>query len=228
MLYSLLLSVRAIRDSRIVFQRMRSYAIYACAVTIRIVACFTILASTYKFDFPPFMVLIIALLNLGAVIPMSMDCTLPSNKPNSWNFSEVFVYAIAYGLHLTASTIVLFVIMLETSFFEDKFGARLHGVDPSTRPEPNHRDIHMIIYLQVALITQALVFVTRSHGFFFLEKPSFGLVFAFIVSQSISSIIAAYADWGFAGVHSVSGTWILIVWAWVGDFATFSAYVRRC
>jgi H+-transporting ATPase len=41
---------------------MRNYAIYACAVTIRIVVSFSILAFAWKFNFPPFMVLIIAIL----------------------------------------------------------------------------------------------------------------------------------------------------------------------
>jgi H+-transporting ATPase len=54
--------VHAIRQSRIIFHRMRNYAIYACFVTIRIVVTFAVLAFTYKFDFSPFMVLVIALL----------------------------------------------------------------------------------------------------------------------------------------------------------------------
>jgi H+-transporting ATPase len=63
----------------------------------------------------------------------------------------------------------------------------------------------MIVYLQVAIISQALIFVTRSHGFFFMERPSFALLGAFCVAQLISSIIAAYADWGFTKIESISG-----------------------
>lgn len=96
--------VHAIRQSRIIFQRMRNYAIYACAVTIRIVVCFAILAFTYKFDFPPFMVLIIALLNDGTIMTLSLDRVLPSNEPDAWDLTEIFSFAIAYGLYLTAST----------------------------------------------------------------------------------------------------------------------------
>ena len=73
----------------------------------------------------------------------------------------------------------------------------------------------MIVYLQVAIISQALIFVTRSHGFFFMERPSFALMFAFALAQLISSIIAAYANWGFTKIHGISGGWIGIVWVWV-------------
>jgi H+-transporting ATPase len=96
--------VHAIRGSRIIFQRMRNYSIYACAVTIRIVVCFAILAFAYKFDFPPFMVLIIALLNDGTIMTLSVDRVLPSMTPDSWDLGEIFAYAVAYGLWLTLST----------------------------------------------------------------------------------------------------------------------------
>ncbi|KAF9009884.1 plasma membrane H+-transporting ATPase [Cyathus striatus] len=164
--------VHAIRQSRVIFQRMRNYSIYACAVTIRIVVCFAILSFAYKFDFPPFMVLIIALLNDGTIMTLSLD--------------RIFSYAVAYGLYLTGSTIALVCVCIETTFFQDKF-----GVSFETNPvQHNDRQLHMIIYLQVAIISQALIFVTRAHSFFFMERPSVALFLAFCVAQLISSIIA--------------------------------------
>jgi H+-transporting ATPase len=221
--------VHAIRGSRIVFQRMRNYSIYACAMTICIVVCFSILAFAYRFDFPPFMILIIALLNDGTIMTLSVDRVLPSNTPDSWDLAEIFSYAVAYGLYLTLSTYVfpafssfhffslpglsvsLVVIILETSFFQDKFGVSLDTL-PAAHNDPG---LHMVVYLQVAIISQALIFVTRSHGFFFMERPSTALLGAFCIAQLVSSIIAAYADWGFANIHGISGGWIGIVWIWV-------------
>lgn len=98
--------VHAIRQSRIIFQRMRNYSIYACSITIRIVVCFAILSFAYKFDFPPFMILIIALLNDGTIMTLSVDRVLPSNTPDSWDLVEIFSFAVAYGIYLSASTCV--------------------------------------------------------------------------------------------------------------------------
>lgn len=78
----------------------------------------------------------------------------------------------------------------------------------------NDPKLHMIVYLQVAQISQALIFVTRSHGFFFMERPSFALFGAFCLAQLISSIIAAFGNWGFTDVQGISGGWIGIVWIW--------------
>ena len=203
--------VHAIRGSRVIFQRMRNYAIYACAVTIRIVVCFAILVFAYKFEFPPFMVLIIALLNDGTIMTLSVDRVLPSTTPDSWDLAEIYAYAVAYGLYLTLSTIVLVVVIMETNFFEDTFGVSLHFDGPKRPDDPQ---LHMIVYLQVAIISQALIFITRSHGFFFMERPSWALLIAFCLAQLISSIIAAYGNWGFTRVRAISGGWIGIVWVW--------------
>ena len=205
--------VHAIRGSRIIFQRMRNYSIYACAVTIRIVVCFTILAFAYKFNFPPFMILVVTLLNDGTIMTLSFNHILPSKTPDSWDLAEIFAFAIAYSLYLTLSTIVLVIVILETNFFQDKFGIHLENL-PNVAPA-NDRMLHMIVYLQVAIISQALIFVTRSHGFFFMERPSVALMLAFCVAQLVSSIIAAYGDWGFTKIRAISGGWIGIVWIWV-------------
>jgi len=135
--------VHAIRGSRIIFQRMRNYAVYACAVTIRIVVCFALMAFIWKFNFPPFMVLIIAVLNDGTIMTLSLDRVLPSSTPDSWDLAEVFAYGIGYGLYLTLSTIVFFIVIYDTTFFEDKFGVEGYK-------DANAREMHMIIYLQVA------------------------------------------------------------------------------
>lgn len=102
---------------------------------------------------------------------------------------------------------------MESSFFQRKFGVSLES--PAGQISIDDPQLHMIVYLQVAIISQALIFVTRSHGFFFMERPSFALMGAFCIAQLVSSIIAAYADWGFTQIKGISGGWIGIVWVWV-------------
>jgi H+-transporting ATPase len=42
------------------------------------------------------------------------------------------------------------------------------------------------MYLQVSIISQALIFVTRSRGVSFLDRPGSLLIGAFIVAQLVS------------------------------------------
>jgi H+-transporting ATPase len=109
-------------------------------------------------------------------------------------------------------SIILVIVIIETTFFQDKFSVSLSNSSGSI--DHNDPQLHAIVYLQVAIISQALIFVTRSHGFCFMERPSFALMGAFVVAQVISSIIAAFGNWGFTDLHSVSGGWIGIVWIW--------------
>ncbi|OAV99423.1 H+-transporting ATPase [Puccinia triticina 1-1 BBBD Race 1] len=199
--------VHAIRQSRIVFQRMRNYSIYACAVTIRIVVGFAIMAFAFQFDFPPFMVLVIAILNDGTVMTISLDRVLPNNEPDHWDLAEIFTYAVAYGLHLALSTILLFVVIVNTTFFEDNFGL-------SPLKDANDPQLHMVIYLQVAIISQALIFVTRSHSWFFMERPSLALLGAFCIAQTVASLLAVFGTMEFSAVQAIPVTWVAVAWVW--------------
>ena len=104
---------------------------------------------------------------------------------------------------------------MQTSFFQDKFGVQLSTAPPISANDPM---LHMVVYLQVAIISQALIFVTRSHSFFFMERPSTALIVAFCIAQLVSSIIAAFGNWGFTQIEAISGRWIGIVWIWVFFF----------
>lgn len=117
-------------------------------------------------------------------------------------------------IDIVTASIALVSVIVNTTFFQDKFGVSLDS--PKGQPvDHNDFQLHMIVYLQVAIISQALIFVTRSHGFFFMERPSFALLGAFCIAQLVSSIIAAYANWGFTSIRAISAGWIGIVWVWV-------------
>ncbi|EIE87190.1 hypothetical protein G6F46_002924 [Rhizopus delemar] len=199
--------VEAIIGSRQIFQRMRNYSIYTCSVTIRIVVGFSILIWAFQFDFPPFMVLIIAMLNDGTIMTISKDRVRPSPYPDAWNLREIFSYAIVYGLYLTASTVGLVAVCLKTDFFNRKFGLELFT-------DANDYKLHSIVYLQVSTISQGLIFITRSRGWFFTERPSILLVCSFIIAQLVATFIAVYANWGFTQIEGCGWGWAGVAWVW--------------
>lgn len=126
-------------------------------------------------------------------------------------------------------SVTLVIVILRTEFFRNKFGVTLiTAPNVGDLPDANDNQLHMIVYLQVAIISQALIFVTRSHGFFFMERPSTALLVAFCIAQLISSIIAAYGNWHFAHIHTISGSWIGIVWVWVSvPFIFFVPWLKH-
>jgi H+-transporting ATPase len=115
-------------------------------------------------------------------------------------------------------------VILESNFFQNKFNVNFTAAPNPTDPiDHNDRQLHTIVYLQVAIISQALIFVTRSHGFFFMERPSYALMGAFCLAQLVSSIIAGFANWEFTYIQKISSGWIGIVWVWVCFYSSLGS-----
>ncbi|XP_059644474.1 plasma membrane ATPase isoform X1 [Cornus florida] len=196
--------VSAVLTSRAIFQRMKNYTIYAVSITIRIVLGFMLLALIWKFDFSPFMVLIIAILNDGTIMTISKDKVKPSPMPDSWKLKEIFATGIVLGTYLAVMTVIFFWAAQESDFFSDAFGVR------SIRD--NHGELTAAVYLQVSIVSQALIFVTRSRSWSFIERPGLLLVTAFILAQLLATIIAVYANWNFARMHGIGWGWAGVIW----------------
>ncbi|KAK7294034.1 hypothetical protein RJT34_16917 [Clitoria ternatea] len=196
--------VSAVLTSRSIFQRMKNYTIYAVSITIRIVMGFMLLALIWKFDFSPFMVLIIAILNDGTIMTISKDRVKPSPLPDSWKLNEIFATGIVLGTYLAIMTVVFFWAAHASDFFTDKFGVR------SIRF--NEDELTAAVYLQVSIVSQALIFVTRSRSWSFVERPGVLLVIAFVIAQLIATIIAVYGNWGFARMKGIGWGWAGVIW----------------
>ncbi|CAB4266590.1 unnamed protein product [Prunus armeniaca] len=156
--------ISAVLTSRAIFQRMKNYTIYAVSITIRIVFGFMFIALIWKFDFAPFMVLIIAILNDGTIMTISKDRVKPSPQPDSWKLREIFATGIVLGA------------------------------------------------LQVSIVSQALIFVTRSRSWSFVERPGLLLLGAFMIAQLVATLIAVYANWAFARIEGCGWGWAGVIW----------------
>ncbi|XP_052174511.1 plasma membrane ATPase 4-like [Diospyros lotus] len=196
--------VSAVLTSRAIFQRMKNYTIYAVSITIRIVLGFMLIALIWKFDFSPFMVLIIAILNDGTIMTISKDKVKPSPMPDSWKLREIFATGIVLGTYLAIMSVIFFWAAQESNFFPDKFGVR------SIRDSPT--ELTAALYLQVSIVSQALIFVTRSRSWSFIERPGLLLVSAFFIAQLVATLIAVYANWGFARIRGIGWGWAGVIW----------------
>ncbi|KAF8389177.1 hypothetical protein HHK36_025870 [Tetracentron sinense] len=196
--------VSAVLTSRAIFQRMKNYTIYAVSITIRIVLGFLLIALIWKFDFSPFMVLIIAILNDGTIMTISKDRVKPSPLPDSWKLNEIFATGIVLGTYLAVMTVVFFWAAHDSDFFSEKFGVK------SIRNNTN--ELTAALYLQVSIVSQALIFVTRSRSWSFVERPGLMLVGAFIAAQLVATLIAVYANWGFARIQGIGWGWAGVIW----------------
>ncbi|PIN20692.1 Plasma membrane H+-transporting ATPase [Handroanthus impetiginosus] len=209
--------ISAVLTSRAIFQRMKNYTIYAVSITIRIVLGFMLLTVFWEFDFPPFMVLVIAILNDGTIMTISKDRVKSSPVPDSWKLSEIFATGIVLGGYLALMTVIFFWAAYETDFFPNTFNVRnfnshRRNMSDNAQAKPLNEMMSSAVYLQVSTISQALIFVTRSRGFSFMERPGLLLVTAFIIAQLVATILSATVTLKFAGIRSIGWGWTWVIW----------------
>ncbi|XP_052208804.1 ATPase 11, plasma membrane-type-like [Diospyros lotus] len=209
--------ISAVLTSRAIFQRMKNYTIYAVSITIRIVLGFLLLSAFWKFNFPPLMVLVIAILNDGTIMTISKDRVKPSPLPDSWKLSEIFATGIVLGSYLAIMTVIFFYAIYKTSFFADHFhvadlNKSTYDLSEDSTVKELNAKLASAVYLQVSTISQALIFVTRSRGWSFTERPGLLLVAAFIIAQLVATLISAVVTWDTAKIARIGWGWTGVIW----------------
>nr|GLL44897.1 plasma membrane ATPase 1-like isoform X1 [Ipomoea trifida] len=179
---------------------------------------FMLLRAFWKFNFPPFMVLVIAILNDGTIMTISKDRVKPSPLPDSWKLNEIFATGIVIGSYLGLMTIMFFYLTYETNFLSKTFhltDLSKGSINPNDQGamESLNKKLASAVYLQVSTISQALIFVTRSRGWSFKERPGLLLVAAFIIAQLVATLVSAMVTPpSFAGIEKIGWRWTAVIW----------------
>lgn len=105
-------------------------------------------------------------------------------------------------------TVIFFWAAYKTNFFPRIF--KVESLEKTAQDD--FQKLASAVYLQVSTISQALIFVTRSRSWSFVERPGFLLVTAFLVAQLIATLIAVYADWSFSAIKGIGWGWAGVIW----------------
>ena len=91
--------INAIKESRKIFQRMKSYSIYRIAETVRVL--FFIATAIIVFNFYPVtavMIVLLAIFNDAPIMAIAYDNVHYSQKPEKWNMREVLRMSTFLGI----------------------------------------------------------------------------------------------------------------------------------
>ncbi|MGA8277370.1 MAG: plasma-membrane proton-efflux P-type ATPase [Rhodanobacteraceae bacterium] len=200
--------IDAIKESRKIFQRMTSYAIYRIAETLRVLFFMTL--SILIFNFYPVtavMIVMLALLNDGAILSIAYDKVHYKDQPEAWNMRGVLGVATVLGLAGVVASFGLFYL-----------GERVFHLDRA--------HIQTLMYLKLSVAGHLTIFVTRTRGPFWSIRPARVLWAAVLGTQIVATLIAVYGIL----MPPLSWSWALFVWvyalAWflVNDRAKLFAY----
>ncbi len=191
--------VDAIKESRRIFQRMNSYAIYRIAETLRVLFFMTLAILVFNFyPVTAVMIVMIALLNDGAILSIAYDNVQYKDKPEAWNMRLVLGISTVLGVIGVVAAFGLFYLG-ERVFHLD----RLH--------------IQTLMYLKLSVAGHLTIFLTRTRGPFWSIRPARILWIAVLGTQTIATLIAVYGlfmaplGWKWAGfVWAYALAWFLI------------------
>ncbi len=200
--------IDAIKESRRIFQRMNSYAIYRIAETLRVLFFMTLAILVFNFyPVTAVMIVMIALLNDGAILSIAYDNVHYRDKPEAWNMRLV----------LSIST-VLGVIGVVAAFGLFYLAERVFHMDRLT--------VQTLMYLKLSVAGHLTIFLTRTRGPFWSIRPAKTLLIAVLGTQTVATLIAVYGlfmaplGWKWAGF-----VWAYaLVWALLNDRIKLLAY----
>ena len=200
--------IDAIKESRKIFQRMNSYAIYRIAETLRVLLFMT--AAILIFNFYPLtavMIVMLALLNDGAILSIAYDNVHYRDEPEAWNMRMVMGVSTVLGVIGPVAAFGLFYL-----------GDRVDHLD--------HTHLQPMMYLMLSVAGHMTIFLTRTCGPFWSIRPARILWMATGGTQIAATFIAVYGvlmpplGWGWAGF-----VWgYALIWALLSDRVKLLAY----
>jgi H+-transporting ATPase len=196
--------IDAIKESRRIFQRMNSYAIYRIAETLRVLLFMT--AAILVFNFYPLtavMIVMLALLNDGAILSIAYDNVRYKNAPESWNMRLVLGIATVLGIIGPIAAFGLFYL-----------GDQVFHL--------SHNELQPMMYLMLSVAGHLTIFLTRTRGPFWSIRPAAILCVATGGTQILATFIAVY---GFL-MPPLGWKWTGFVWAYALIWALVSDQVK--
>ena len=200
--------IDAIRESRRIFQRMNSYAIYRIAETLRVLFFMTLAILIFNFyPLTAVMIVMLALLNDGAILSIAYDNVHYKAQPEAWNMRVVLGISTVLGVIGVVSAFGLFYL-----------GERVFHLDRA--------HIQTLMYLKLSVAGHLTIFLTRTRGPFWSIRPARILWIAVLGTQAVATLIAVYGlfmtplGWRWTGF-----VWgYALIWFLVNDRVKLLAY----
>ncbi len=198
--------VDAIKESRQIFERMKSYTIFRIAETIRVIIFMTLAIVVYDFyPITALMIIILALLNDIPIMTIAYDNTKLRESPVRWDMKEVFILASWLGLAGVISSFLLFWILISLMHLPLDF-------------------VQSAFFAKLVIAGHGTIYNTRIDDWFWKKPwPSWTLFNATFFSRVAGTIIAVY---GFGLMQPIGWEWALWMWAYALAWFVFNDVVK--
>ncbi len=180
--------IDAIKESRKIFQRMINYAIYRIGETVALLGFLTLAILLFRmYPVTAIMIVLLAILNDGAILSIAYDNVRHHNEPQTWNMHMVLGVATVLGVFAMIRSFGIFYLG-DTVF------------------HLNNDALRTLVYLNLSVGGHLTLFAARTRGPFWSIRPAPILLIAVVGTQLAATFIAVHGllmaplGWTYAGI----------------------------
>jgi H+-transporting ATPase len=202
--------IDALKTSRQIFHRMYAYVVYRIALSLHLEIYLGLWIAIMNRSLNIELVVFIAIFADVATLAIAYDNAPYSMSPVKWNLPKLWGMSVLLGVVLAVGTWITVTTMYAGGVGED-------GVYVEGGIAQNNGNLDEIVFLQVSLTENWLIFITRANGPFWSSIPSWQLTGAILV---VDILATCFCIWGFfengQPTHIVT-----VVRVWIFSFGVF-------
>lgn len=196
--------IDALKTSRQIFHRMYAYVVYRIALSLHLEIFLGLWIAILNESLNLNLVVFIAIFADIATLAIAYDNAPFSKTPVKWNLPRLWGMSILLGIVLAIGTWIALTTMLAHG-----------GPDGGIAQNFGNRD--EILFLEISLTENWLIFITRANGPFWSSIPSWQLSGAILVVDIIATLFTIFG-W-FEGNEQTSI--VAVVRIWIYSFGIF-------
>ncbi|KAL6690110.1 plasma-membrane proton-e [Trichoderma pleuroticola] len=195
--------IDALKTSRQIFHRMYAYVVYRIALSLHMEIFLGLWIAILNRSLNIELVVFIAIFADIATLAIAYDNAPYSQTPVKWNLPKLWGMSVLLGTVLAVGTW----IALTTMYAGGKNGGIVQ----------NFGNIDEVIFLEISLTENWLIFITRANGPFWSSIPSWQLSGAILVVDIIATLFCVFG-WFIGEQTSI----VAVVRIWIFSFGIFA------
>ncbi|KAI1844150.1 hypothetical protein JX265_002924 [Neoarthrinium moseri] len=194
--------IDALKTSRQIFHRMYAYVVYRIALSIHLEIYLGLWIAILNRSLNIELVVFIAIFADVATLAIAYDNAPFSKSPVKWNLPKLWGMSVVLGIILAIGTWITVTTMYA------------QGVDGGI--VQNFGNMDAVLFLEISLTENWLIFITRANGPFWSSIPSWQLTGAILV---VDILATCFTIWGWFE-HSNTSI-VAVVRIWIFSFGVF-------
>jgi len=201
--------IDALKTSRQIFHRMYAYVVYRIALSLHLEIFLGLWIAILNESLNLNLVVFIAIFADIATLAIAYDNAPFSKTPVKWNLPKLWGMSILLGIVLAIGSWITLTTMLAHK--RDVGSGDIGGI------VQNFGNIDEVLFLEISLTENWLIFITRANGPFWSSIPSWQLTGAILIVDVIATFFTLFGWFE----HGQQTSIVTVVRIWIFAFGVF-------